>query len=65
MLKLWTDHSLTIVMTIVGSILIWIAFLYDEGQVFDLWLGLGCGVLTVALFYFLSQFLREKAKPED
>jgi hypothetical protein len=61
----WRDHSLTIILTAVGAILTGIAFMYEEGKLFDLWLSLGAGTLTVALFYFLAQFLREKAKPED
>ena len=66
-MKVWRDHSLTIVLGILGTIGILVAFTYEqaEARMFDLWLGLGCGVLTVALFYFLSQFFREKAKPED
>ena len=61
----WRDHSLTLVLGVLGAIMLGVAFTYPEGRQFDLWLGLGCGVLTVALFYFLSQFFREKAKPED
>jgi hypothetical protein len=66
-MKFWRDHSLTIVLGILGTIGILVAFTYEssEARMFDLWLSLGSGVLTVALFYFLSQFFREKAKPED
>jgi len=65
MLALWRDHSLTIILSAIGVALTGIAFMHEEGKLFDLWLGLGAGTLTVALFYFLAQFLREKAKPED
>jgi hypothetical protein len=32
---------------------------------FDLWLSLGAGILTVALFYSLAGPLRERNRPED
>jgi hypothetical protein len=41
------------------------AQLLEPGNAFDTVLGLGLGVLTVALFYFAANFLREVAKPED
>jgi lipopolysaccharide export LptBFGC system permease protein LptF len=60
--KFWRDHSLTVVLGILGTIGILVAFTFEshESRQFDLWLGLGCGVLTVALFYFLSQFLGKR-----
>ena len=64
-MKLWRDHSLTIVMAGIGSALIVLAFVVEHGRLFDLLLGLGQGVLTAALLFFLSQFFREKTKPED
>jgi len=66
-MKFWRDHSLTIVLGILGTIGILVAFTFEssEPRLFDLWLSLGSGALTVALFWFLSQFFREKAKPED
>ena len=65
MISFWRDHSLTIVMTTAGCALTAFAFLFEEGKWFDLWLGLGQGTLTAAGLFFLSQFFREKAKPED
>ena len=65
MTRLWRDHSLTIVMVAIGCALSVLAFAFDEGRWFDLWLGLGQGTLTAALLFFLSQFFRETTKPED
>lgn len=64
-MKFWRDHSLTIVMATAGCGLIVLAFVIEDDRLFDLWIGLGQGVLTAALLFFLSQFFREKAKPED
>ena len=65
LLVLWRDHSLTIIMVTLGVVLISSAFIFEAGRTFDLLLGLGQGVLTASLVFFLSQFFREKAKPED
>ena len=64
-MRWWRDHSLTIIMAVIGTALLIFAFTHEEGKWFDLWLALGAGVLTVGLFYLLSQFFREKTKPED
>lgn len=65
MLKYWYNHSLTIVMWVLGIIMTTIAFAFDAGRIFDLLLGLGGALITVALFYTLSGPLRESNKPED
>jgi hypothetical protein len=64
-MRFWRDHSLTIVMAAAGAVLTAGAFLIEEGRAFDLVLGLGQGTLTTAALFFLSQWFREKAKPED
>jgi len=64
-MRLWRDHSLTIVLVAIGCVLTGTAFAFDEGRWFDFWLGLGQGTLTAALLFFLSAWFREKAKPED
>jgi hypothetical protein len=64
-MRIWRDHSLTIVMATAGAVLTAGAFLIEEGRAFDLVLGLGQGTLTTAALFFLSQWFREKAKPED
>jgi hypothetical protein len=64
-MRFWRDHSLTIVMATAGAVLTAGAFLIEEGRAFDLVLGLGQGTLTTAALFFLSQWFREKAKPED
>lgn len=65
MIRLWRDHSLTIVMVAIGCALSGLAFMIEADRWFDLWLGLGQGTLTAALMFFLSQYFREVAKPED
>ena len=64
-MKFWRDHSLTIVMTSTGCGMILFSFTFEAGKWFDLWLGLGQGMLTASLLFFLSQFFRETTKPED
>jgi hypothetical protein len=63
--RLWRDHSLSIVLAALGVGCIAYAFRHEEGQWFDLWLGLGQSTLTVSLFYVLSAWLRERNRPED
>jgi hypothetical protein len=68
MLQLWRDHSLTIVLTALGIVLTLVSLLFvwplDPDRWFDIFAGLGSGVLTVALFNWLSGPLRERNKPE-
>lgn len=64
-MKFWNEHSLSVVMVSLGIGLIVFAFIFEEGKIFDLWLGLGQGVLTAALLFVLSRWFRETAKPED
>ena len=64
-MRLWRDHSLTIVCLVVGvigSMAAWI--LFDEGKAFDTLLGVSIGIFTVGLFYLMAGPLREKNKPE-
>jgi hypothetical protein len=63
--RLWLDHSLTIVLSVLGAVVTGVAWALEAGKAFDTLLGLGQGLLTVALFYFAANYLREKAKPED
>ena len=66
-MKLLRDHSLTIVCFVLGTALVgagW--YWFDAGtKEFDLLLGYGLGLSTVALFYALAGFFRERNKPED
>lgn len=64
-MRFWRDHSLTIVMGTLGVTLTALAFTFEEGRWFDLVLGLGQGTLVTAALFFLSQYFREKTKPED
>lgn len=64
-MRLWRDHSLTIVMGALGTTVTAGAFLLDEGRMFDLVLGIGQSILTTGAVFFLSQYFRETTKPED
>lgn len=64
-LSMWRNHSLTIIMLAIGLSLTAVAFLVVDGRLFDLVLGFGQSTLTTAAIFFLSQFFRETAKPED
>jgi polyferredoxin len=64
MTRLWRDHSLTIILGAAGVALLLWAFQHEPGNWFDLWMTLGGGLLTVALFYAAAGFLRERNKPE-
>lgn len=65
-MRIWRDHSLTIICLIVGSIGTVAAWsLFDEGKAFDTLLGLSLGFITVGLFYLMAGPFREKNKPED
>ena len=61
----WRDHSLTVVLGALGSAFTAAAFLFEEGKIFDLVLGLGQSILTTGAVFFLSQYFRETTKPED
>jgi hypothetical protein len=66
MTAIWRNHSLTIVLGLIGSALTVLAMAaFEDGRWLDLVLGLGQSTLGVALFYFLSVHFREVAKPED
>jgi hypothetical protein len=61
----WENHSLTAIMTVGGVGLLFLAFRFEPGPWFDLWLGLGQGMLTAALLFWLSRWFRETTRPED
>jgi len=67
MIKILRDHSLSIVCFVLGTALIVIGWIwFDAGtKEFDIILGYGLGLSTVALFYMLAGFFRERNKPED
>lgn len=60
----WNDHSLTIVLMLIGTTVIAVSFLFD-GKWWDVGSGLGQGTLTGGLVFYLSRYFRETAKPED
>jgi hypothetical protein len=47
-----------------GCVCFLVAWYYEEGQGWDMWLGLGHGFFTVGGFGLLSGPLRERNKPE-
>jgi uncharacterized membrane protein YjjP (DUF1212 family) len=61
---MWRDHSLTIVLAASGVTMIAIAFLFED-KWWDVISGLGQGILTGGLVFFLSRYFREVSKPED
>jgi zinc transporter ZupT len=67
--RLWRNHSLTIVLTALGIALTALALCFvwplEADRWFDILSGFGSGVLTVALFNWLSGPLREANKPEE
>jgi hypothetical protein len=60
-----SNHSLTLTMAVFGTAMVVWAWQHEPGPAFDTWLGMGQGMLTVALFYAAANFFRETAKPED
>jgi hypothetical protein len=66
MARLWRDHSLTIILAAIGTVLFAVAMRFEQGsRGWDIVLGLSQGTLTVCLFYALAGCFREKNKPEE
>lgn len=61
---IWRNHSLTIVLLLIGTATIAIAWLFED-KWWDMLSGLGQGILTGGLVFYLSRYFRETAKPED
>jgi len=61
---LWRDHSLTIVLALTGAGTLAFASLFED-RLWDLFSGLGQGILTTGLVFWSSRYFRETAKPED
>ena len=65
----WNDHSLSIVLGILGlttyAIGITLAVTTDWVRISDFILNLGHGFFPIAVFYFFSGPLRERNRPED
>ena len=58
------DHSLSLACMGMGCVCFAGGVDFDEGQGWDMWLGLGHGFFTVGGFGLLSGPLRERNKPE-
>jgi hypothetical protein len=65
LLELWRDHSLTITLLALGTVIVGLSQLLPEGKGFDTVLGIGHGALTGGLLFWLQGPLREVKKPED
>lgn len=66
MRKIWRDHSLSVVLCVIGLGFLAVALSFEPGtQVWDILLGFSQGTLTVTLFYGLAGCFRERNKPED
>jgi hypothetical protein len=63
--RLWENHSLTIVLALLGVMFIGIAIPLREGTWFDIIVGFGHGCGAVALYNWLAGPLKERNKPED
>jgi zinc transporter ZupT len=67
--RIWRNHSLTVVLTAMGIGLTALALCFvwplEPDRWFDIFSGFGSGVLTVALFNWLSGPLVEKNAPEE
>jgi hypothetical protein len=67
--RLWRDHSLTIVLAVLGltatAISMWIVWPIERDRWFDLVSGVGVALLTVALWQWLSGPFVERNKPEE
>jgi len=61
MTRLWRDHSLTIVLTVIGLACLGLAFVHA----WDFWLGLFHAAIGVALLNLLAGPFRERNKPEE
>jgi predicted membrane channel-forming protein YqfA (hemolysin III family) len=67
--RLWRDHSLTIVLAVLGltatAISMWCVWPLERDRWFDLLSSMGMGFLTVALWQWLSGPLKEVNRPEE
>jgi hypothetical protein len=65
-MKLWHDHSLTIMLVIISLLFLCIALLHNRDALgWDIWLGLFHACIGVALLNLLAGPFRERNKPEE
>jgi len=66
MMRLWHNHSLTIVLALIGIGFLIIALFFDrDHKGWDIFLGLFHACVGVALLNLLAGPFRERNKPED
>jgi len=65
MRRLWRDHSLTIVLTVIGLACLGLAATAPDDYFWDFWLGLFHAAIGVALLNLLAGPFRERNKPEE
>lgn len=63
--RAWEDHSLSIVLVLLGATLFTPCYFLSEGKLFDFILGLGHGCWTGALVNVLAGSFRERNRPES
>ncbi len=59
------DHSLSVALLLLGTVILAVAIALPEGKPFDLVSGVGQGFLTGALINLLSGPLRERNRPDE
>jgi len=65
-MKFWRDHSLTVVLLIIGLLFLCIALLHSRDSIgWDIWLGLFHACVGVALLNLLAGPFRERNRPEE
>jgi drug/metabolite transporter (DMT)-like permease len=62
--KLWRDHSLSIVLGLLAAVCFARAAMLEQGREFDAWLGFGHAFASLVILFAFSGFLRERNKPE-
>ena len=66
MIQLWRDHSLTIVLVVIGVACLGIALWHDrDHRGWDIWLGLFHAAVGIALLNLLAGPFRERNKPDQ
>lgn len=65
-MRFWRDHSLSIVLVVIGFLFLGAALLFSRDSIWwDIWLGLFHACLGVALLNLLAGPFRERNRPED
>lgn len=63
--RLWRDHSLTIVLAGLGAVTLTPLWGLTPGKAWDILCGFGTGFLALAIYNVAAGPLRERNRPED